>query len=423
MSVFKKIGFWYVLATPILAGFSTFEFKADEGFTVTGLIWVLQFLIGVALLPLIWSSEEHRGQLRTWWPWFAWIAVLWMSLAWSGNMARRNIQEAMQLSMPVVVGMVATSVIRSRAELRRFLSTFNVAFVFVVLFTLCFISGRFDEEWISTRVRPVALTMTLIGCVYISGYPRRVFWPLVGWSACILCTLLSESRMATLTLLAAPMVYPLYQRKWINLAAVGAVLLLGIGLFYTPIIQKKFFESGSGHITEAFQGDFAGAGRFEAWPAIWQEAWEHPLLGSGVGSAYDFVPLVWEDIYHVHNDYLRVFFEMGLVGEVVFVFALVWQLVYLYRATQAARGLTRSAFVAAWLGWCALLVSSASDNTIIYNIYYTNLLFALIGAANGVFAASTASEQKPETSKIIELGSLGFGTRRAGASGKGNMAW
>ena len=84
-------------------------------------------------------------------------------------------------------------------------------------------------------------------------------------------------------------------------------MVVALGLFYTPIVQKKFFESGSGHLSEAFQGDYAGAGRFEAWPAIWDEAWSHPKLGAGVGSAYDFVPLVWEDINHVHNDYLRVF--------------------------------------------------------------------------------------------------------------------
>ena len=151
----------------------------------------------------------------------------------------------------------------------------------------------------------------------------------------------------------APVVFPLYHRKWINFAAAGTLAVVALGLFYTPIVQKKFFESGSGHLSEAFQGDYASpAGRFEAWPAIWDEAWSHPKLGAGVGSAYDFVPLVWEDINHVHNDYLRVFFEMGILGEIIFVFAMVWQLVVLYRRTQTTRGLTRSAFVAAWLGWC-----------------------------------------------------------------------
>ncbi|HVU88295.1 MAG TPA: O-antigen ligase family protein [Pirellulales bacterium] len=408
MNVFKKIGLWYVLATPILAGFSTFEFKADEGFTVTGLIWVLQFATGVLLLPFVWSSDDHRGDLRAWWPWLGWAAILFMSIAWCGNLGRRNIQEAMQLCMPVVVGMVAASVIRSRNDLRWFLGTFNVAMVFLALFTLLFISGRFDEEWISTRVRPAALTMTLIGCVYLSYYPRYKILPVLGWGTCILLTLLTQSRMATMTLLVAPIVFPVYHRRWINLAAVVALGFVGVGLFYTPIIQKKFFESGSGGITEAFSGDFAGAGRFEAWPEIWKEAWTHPLLGAGVGSAYDFVPQVWEDIFHVHNDYLRVFFELGIVGEVIFVFAMLWQLVFLYRHTQIARGLTRSTFVAAFMGWCALMISSGSDNTIIYNIYFTNLLFALIGAANGVFQASTADAHLPQPATSADLTNMHY---------------
>lgn len=406
MNVFKKLGLWYILATPVLAGLSTFELKADtDGFTVTGLIWVAQFAVGLLILPFVWSSDDHRGDLTPWWPWFVWAGWAWMTLLWCDNLSRRNVQETIQLCMPILVGMIAVSVIRSRTDLRWLLSSFHVTFVLLAAFTLVFLSGKFDEEWISTRVRPAALTMTLVGCVYIAGYPRRKIWPIVGWGACVLLTLLSQSRMATMTLLVAPICFPLYRRKSTNVLAALALAAVAVGLFYTPIVQKKFFESGSGKLSEAFEGDYAGAGRFEAWPEIWREAWTHPALGAGVGSAYDFVPLVWEDINHVHNDYLRVFFEMGIIGEMIFVTTMIWQLVVLYRRTQTTRGLTRSAFVAAFLGWCALLISCATDNTILYNIYYTDLLFAIIGGAYGVLAASTSGGHAPaaDTAKMPEL--------------------
>jgi len=409
MNAFKKLGTWYVLATPVLAGFSTMEFKTDEGFTVTGLIWVMQFIIGLGLLPFVWSSDEHRGDLSPWWPWLAWCGLLWLSLTWCENLGRRNVHETMQLSMPILVGMIAASVIRTREDLQRLLSTFNITFVFLALFTALYISGRFDEEWMGSRVRPAALTMTLIGCVYLAGFPRRKLWPLCGWGVCLLMTLLTQSRMATLTLLAAPIFFPLFRRKWINVAAFAAVAGMGIALFYTPIIQKRFFENGSGGLSEAFSGDYASAGRSEAWPAIWAKAWDHPILGSGVGSAFDFVPLVWEDVNHVHNDYLRMFFELGAVGEVVFLFAIVWQIVILYRRTQSTDGVTQKAFTACWLGWCAMLISCGTDNTILYNVYYTNLLFALIGGAYGVYAATTSDEALPEPKKAItDLGKMRY---------------
>jgi len=185
-------------------------------------------------------------------------------------------------------------------------------------------------------------------------------------------------------------IFPLFQRRLTNIATACVFALLGIGLFYTPVIQKRFFEDGSGKLSEAFQGDYAGAGRFEAWPLIWEEAWKRPLLGDGVGSAYDFVPEVWEDTNHCHNDYLRLFFETGVVGLTFFLIAAISQLVTLRRRIVESRSVVRTAYTAVWLGMWAMLVSSATDNTILYNIYYTDLLFAVLGAAYGVTAAATA---------------------------------
>ena len=38
-------------------------------------------------------------------------------------------------------------------------------------------------------------------------------------------------------------------------------------------------------------------------------------------------------------------------------------------------------------GFCGLLITCATDNTLIYNLYYTDPLFALIGAVYGVVLA------------------------------------
>jgi O-antigen ligase len=182
----------------------------------------------------------------------------------------------------------------------------------------------------------------------------------------------------------------MFKSRKVNIATACLFAVLGIGLFYTPVIQKRFFEDGSGKLSEAFQGDYAGAGRFEAWPLIWEEARTRPLIGHGVGSAYDFVPEVWEDTNHCHNDYLRLFFETGVIGLAFFVFAAIYQLVVLHRLIGSTRGAVRSAYVAVWLAFWAMLVSSATDNTILYNIYFTDSLFAILGAAYGVTAAVNA---------------------------------
>lgn len=408
-TLFHKLGLWYVWGTPVLAGLSTFEIKSSEdGFTVTGLLWVLQFALGVLLLPMVWSSDDHRGDLRPWLPWIAFSGILWISLAWAPGLERRNVQETIQLCMPVLVGMIAASVIRTRADLRRLMSMFSITFVLLAIFTAIFLAGVFDEEYIKTRVRPAALTMTLVGCVYLSGYPHRKVWPIVGWLACAALTVATQSRMAAMTLLLAPVIFPMFKNRRTNIATACVFAVLGIGLFYTPVIQKRFFEDGSGKLTEAFQGDYAGAGRFEAWPQIWEEAKSKPLIGHGVGSAYDFVPLVWEDTNHCHNDYLRLFFETGVIGLTFFVIAAIYQLVVLHRQIGSTRGAVRSAYVAVWLGFWAMLVSSATDNTILYNIYFTDSLFAILGAAYGVTAAVNAGAHRAAEPAVSTLTTMRY---------------
>ena len=178
--------------------------------------------------------------------------------------------------------------------------------------------------------------MTLVGCVYSAGYPRRTFADL-RLGACVLLTLLRKARHGDGDVLVAPVVFPLYTASRLILP-LRALAVVAVGIVLHADRAKEILRVGQRPLSEAFQGDYAGtAGRFRGLARDLDEAWCHPQLGAGVGSAYDFVPLVWEDINHVHNDYLRVFFEMGIIGEMIFVTTMIWQLVVLYRRTQTTR--------------------------------------------------------------------------------------
>jgi O-antigen ligase len=208
--------------------------------------------------------------------------------------------------------------------------------------------------------------------------------PLAGWTFCLLVTVVTGSRMASLALLVAPIFHPLTRHRAWNLIAAGLLVLLALGLFYTPYFQQRFFYTGSGTLEDLFAGEFLSFGRFEAWPDIWDEAWLHPWLGAGVGTTYDFVPTVWPEMNHVHNDYLRLGFEVGLVGLAVFLGVVAYQLWDIRRQIRSSQGPLCEAFCACWLGLILLLVTGLTDNTLIYNLWYTDPLFALLGAAYGL---------------------------------------
>jgi len=385
MGALHKLALWYLIAIPIVAGVSIIHYQVD-GFNFTGYIWVAQMLAGLVLLGVVALLGRHQPSFAPWYPWLAFYGWVWLSLLWSDNVGRWNLQIAAQFSMPVVVGMLAAQTIRTRRELHLLLSAFIVPLVFLALFVMAFHQDIAADGWAATTIRAGATTATLIGCVYLAGVPRRVVVPIVGWGVCLLITVATSSRIATFSLLALVIIHPLYRTKLWNLAAILPGLVLAVALFYSPVFQEHFFESGQGSIDQIFSGNFKDYGRFTVWTTVWNQAWTHPVLGGGVGSSFDFVPGLFDEGEEkfVHNDYLRMFFELGLVGIMLFATAVVTQLFSLYQATRWSGGELRTAFAAAWMALCAMLISCYTDNTISHHLFYMNPMFALIGAAYGV---------------------------------------
>jgi hypothetical protein len=391
-SPFRKLGVLYVAATPALAGISMFEFRIG-GLNYTGFVWVAQLLAGLYLLSMILLTGRRQLDLTPWYPWFAWLGYLWLSLVWTKEMDGKNVQDALQYTMPIAVGIIAATSIRTAGELKLVFASFVFALVGVSCYTFLFVKEIFDYTWLETHVRSAALTTTVMGCVFLAAFPGRWVLPLAGWGACIAITTLTSSRMATLALLAAFVLHPLVRSLRWKVAAVATCVLIGLGLFYTPTFQKHFFAGGSGDIGDLASGKVDDLGRLEAWTQAWDRAVETPLLGKGVGSIHDFVDTIWEDTNQIHNDYLRLFYEVGLAGLAVYLSVAAWQLLALRNRIAESTGIARTALAGSYLGLCALLITCLTDNTITYNLFYTDPLFAMLGAAYGVLAGERLRDE------------------------------
>ena len=386
---FRRIAFWYVLFTPLAATLSVFEKIRLGEFNYTGFLWSGMFLMGVWLLVMMRTDPNRRPSppMTHWWPWLVWFGFIWLSLSWCEQIhIAYNVQDAMQLTMPLLVGLVAERAVRTRAELQLLLRTFWVTAVGLVLFALADSTATFERLGIATQTRAAALTATLVGGVLLAGFPQRRFWPLVGWGLALFVTLITHSRMATGALVIAPVLHLGYRSlKW-NVVGLVVTAGLGLAIFNSAAFQERFFYSGSGTVQDVASGDFDDAGRFDAWQLMWDKTKQNPLLGTGVGNTMEYVPKIWTDMHHIHNDYLRIIFEQGWVGLCIYLTAAACQLAILWKYIAKSDGDLKTAFAAAWLGICMLLVTSATDNTIVYNLYFTDPLFVLIGAAYGVMA-------------------------------------
>ena len=302
---------------------------------------------------LVQAEMALTGRFRPGFPvaaWLPWFGFVWLSLIWCERIGRRELQDAMQVTMPLLVGIASALFVTSETELRRFLRVMYALPVLLAVIVVLNLRAGAGEVSNGTY-RVLSLTATLVGCVFLAGLPRRRLVPLVGWASCLALTVVTGSRAATLALVTVPAVHPLYTSLRGRVLIGLALVAVATSLFYLPVFQERFFFAGYGSIEDLAAGNYLDFGRFAAWDAILAEAWRHPTLGAGIGSAYDFVPRVWGEMTQVHNDYLRIFFELGAIGLVLFAVVVVRQVVALVGTAWRSTGDLQVAFAASAMGF------------------------------------------------------------------------
>ena len=229
-----------------------------------------------------------------------------------------------------------------------------------------------------------------------------VAWHLAAWQqgrrsgairAAIWCAavLLSMSRTGTAVALLNGALVVLLQLRYSpgRLLRGTPVLLLGAAglavaafLFAEPL-RERFF---GGYTTEVAGGlEVSTSGRDALWPVVIDSAMRSPIVGQGLGSSQEALTVFGDAAAHPHNDYLRVWHDLGLVGLACFVAGLLAMLVTLWRdwrrpaaATSPSRGLS----LAGLLAVLAFALAAITDNAVIYGFVMAPL-GVVAGAALG----------------------------------------
>jgi O-antigen ligase len=362
------------------------------GLAFSGWLWVL-FLATTTFSLLNEAAARHDLKFPLSCAcWLPFMGLLWLSLFWCDGLGRRNIQDAVQISMPILIATAASFFVRDEAQLGLLLKMFAPTLLLLCINLGLSYYGLIDNE---TQIRVLALSAVLVGCVLMAGCPPLRLEAMAGWALCTTLTVVTGSRMATVALLMLPALHPRYRNQLYRGFVLAGMALAGMVLFYSPVFQERFFYDGQGTLSDVFAGEFLSFGRFETWPFVMSQIERHPLLGAGVGSASEFILSVSDgEMAHPHNDYLRIAFECGLVGLAMFVGALLWQLGAAAYWIRRTAGVTRIAFTAVFLGFAALGLVAYTDNVVVYNLSYTNPLFAILGAAHGVVSRRPAEARE-----------------------------
>ena len=258
-----RLGLLFVLSVPILASVGAAPNWTILGFNFTGWLWMSGFAAAALILVAELAVNGSFAFSFPWKPWLIWTGCCWFSLLWCGGLGARNVQDAVQISMPLLVGVLASAFVTSETELRLFLRVVRWSLLplcLIVAATALGLLGSAEEG----GSRMAALTAVLIGCVFLAHSAGKPFAALLGWAVCLALTVLTGSRMATAALLVMPIFSPLC-RGLLRKAAVAALLAaLARALFYLPVFQERFFYARSGTLEELFQGEFLTFGVQEA---------------------------------------------------------------------------------------------------------------------------------------------------------------
>lgn len=396
-----RLGFLYVLMIPIGAGIGAARGVQIAGFNYTGWLWLVYLALGILVLLVERVMSVPRQKIAfPYKPWLPWVGLIWLSTLWLRDPIEVGLQDAMQITMPILCAVVASIFVTNDRQLKSLTRSFFVTLVLLYLTVAAARSGGFDDVDWSGAMRPLGMTAALIGGVYLAQ-PWRGAWRYLGWGLCLLVGVITQARIITVSMMVLPLLNPVAKGMFKRVALALSMGVLAVGVFYSSAFQSRFFYTGSGTLTDVAQGKVDTSGRFEAWPAVWEEAWRHPVLGSGIGSTHAFISRIWDDVNLVHCDFLRVGFELGLVGLVLFVVSFVWQTWELWRQTRTTSGLTRAAFGAALMGMIVFWINATTDNPLGYNLWYMDPLFALIGAAYGAANATALRESAADVARVL----------------------
>ncbi len=388
----NKLAFLFLLTIPWVMAFSSVAGFSIGSIRHTGLYWMISFVVGIMILPL------KRGKITfPMWSWLPFYAYMGISLFWTRFDLRDNLQFYIQISVFPIIGCIASYAVTTIEDMNRFRPAYLAAIILIGLFCVYYMHGpgqsyqhSVGSIYAGFAERPAAVSLIVVAAMFISSIRVDKWYSFSVWCLCFFVGILSESRMATFVLVAMWFLHPNFGTLASRFVASFFVIVFGLMAFNTSIIQRRFFNrehgfSGSGTIWDVLQGKFDSAGRFDSWPLIFERSFDYFWFGHGVGESPPFVFRVWAPMDKPHNEYLRMFYEGGMIGVAAFIFGLLGTLVNLIIIMRKTKEWNWPV-CAAFMSWIGFILMAIVDNPLVYGNNFLHIAFFLVGAANGIYA-------------------------------------
>jgi O-antigen ligase len=357
------------------------------------------------LIPLIfslWSLARGLGGFSyPLWIWLPWVCFVVIYTAVSDE--PNAIQRSIMMLCPLVVGMAMSKAKVGKNALRvlrKLMLYMAIALIVLVAFkTGILLTGVLPMiTGLAGEVMTACLLCNYFAVQYVFGERKVLKW----WAILAAIPVIAVTRTAiAVNGLTLPLTFaPLSTLKRVIILCL--VVIVGIGIFYSPRVQKKMFYSGRGTLEDVRweNGDFATSGRSYMWSKMWERIDEQPLLGSGANASEEFISKLTNGLKHPHNDWLRLLFDSGYVGVVIFALSLLMQALHAYQMAKRTAGDISILFYAGASSILSFILFMFTDNILLYAAFFGNLQFTILGLA---YAAQATAAEEEEQQRITAL--------------------
>lgn len=347
------------------------------GYNIAGYAWVVPLFISAIVFFI------KRGKISLpviiWLPWIC-VVIGFLIFAEAPNALQRSIM----LLCPIFIGMTVSKFNVGEEELKNFTSIYKYMaiwlYVIVIFKTGMIVTGSLPEvTGMAPEVMTGALLCTLFAANYAFGEKNALQW----WAALAVIPVIALTRMG---IIAAGASLPgTFAPIKIGKRVIFIVLIaLSVSpIFYSDRVQKKMFYSGEGTLSEARidNPDFRTSGRKNVWEAMAYEIDKQPWFGHGANSSETFVRMLTGVLTHPHNDWLRLLFDYGYFGVIVFSGCMAVQVVHILRSARHAADKTSTLLYAGASSFIVFVLFMFTDNIILYAAFFGNMQFTILGFA------------------------------------------
>ena len=353
------------------------------GRELRGWAWVLQGFLAV-LVILIFDRKQNPFPIGIWVPWLLWIFIRcdWNYLV--------SVQRTLIVATCIPVAAAASRIVTNKDDLAWFLKSFvPVTLIICVVMML----DMFGTLPLGLKYQGAGSSMTLcLMALYYAVYVYKINCKsILLLLVCVLSNALYGLRTATavsiLSIVLVPML--LNKKKLITLFLI--VSLLFLLTFSLPAIKQKMSEHEQQGIPYIIRNidELNTTGRKELWTTLLEGAQKHPFFGGGGSSSAVYISDYAMSGHggHPHNEYIRVYFDYGIIGVLFLGIPVIYTIVVSWRSIRNSRSAPeRDGWVISCGGMISMLIISLTDNVLLYTAFFGNLLFFIIGAS---FAVST----------------------------------